>query len=92
MLKIKTTSLLVFILMALLCFAACTPRQTSIEQVPPNSQSTSFDKQEDKQQSDTKIFLGEEYVKRNDIALPKHILKNIPTGPIQACYAYAGGI
>ena len=35
------------------------------------------------QEPDTKIFFGEEYVKRDDVEFPKHILKNIPTGPVK---------
>ena len=35
------------------------------------------------QEPDTKIFFGEEYVKREDIAIPKYVLKNIPTEPVK---------
>lgn len=61
------------------------------EQEQANTETSSYDKQketvkheiEPKDEPDTKIFFGEEYVRRNDIEVPKYVLKNIPTGQVK---------
>lgn len=83
MLKIKAAVFSVLAVMVVLCFVACTQQQTSTNQVLPNSESASIYNQEDTQQSDVKIFFGEEYIKRNDIKYPKHVNKNIPMGLVK---------
>ncbi len=84
--KIRIAVLSALVLTALLALVACSLWQVHI------GQNTDFDKNdtpmvqdecENIQDPDTKIFFGEEYIKRNDIALPKHILKNIPTGQVK---------
>lgn len=77
MFKTKTVVLSALVLMALVCFTACTSGQEG--DVVTNNES----KNQDEQELDTKTFFGEEYIENNDIVFPKYVLKNIPTDPVK---------
>ena len=90
MLKTKTKTriavLSMLVLTALLFLTACSIWQVHIGQntdVDKNDTPMVQDELENIQEPDTKIFFGEEYVRRNDIEVPKYVLKNIPTGQVK---------
>ena len=86
MLKIKIAVLTTFVLTALLCFTSCSLLRVRVENntdFDENDISMAQDELENIQEPDTRIFLGEEYVKRENIAIPKYVLKNTPTGPVK---------
>lgn len=57
---------------------------TTVPEIEPEREPEVLpDGQKEGQEPDTKIFFGEEYVKRDDIEFPKHVLRNIPTGQVK---------
>ena len=86
MIKTKIAVLTTLVLTALLCLTSCSLLRVRVgnnTDVDKNDTPIVRDESENSQESDTKIFLGDEYIKRNNGAFSKHILKNIPTGQVK---------
>lgn len=56
---------------------------TVVQEVEPRQNLEVLPDEQENHESATKFFFGEEYVRREDIAIPKYVLKNIPTEPVK---------